>query len=82
MSVVSLSSELDSFALKPVQASVAQTTEVTYKPIASVDQNELEFVIPADNDTHIDLDKNIHSRQADQGGRDGSGQNGFNRRGE
>jgi len=27
-----------------------------YKPIATVDQNDLEFLIPGDNETYIDLD--------------------------
>ena len=28
---------------------------MTYKPIASVEQSDLEFLIPADNDTYVDL---------------------------
>jgi len=32
------------------------TTEVAYKPIATFDKNHLEFLIPADNNTYIDLD--------------------------
>jgi len=38
-----------------IQASVAETTEVIYKPIASVEQSDLEILIPADNDTYVDL---------------------------
>jgi len=29
---------------------------VRYKPIATVDQNDLEFLVPGDNETYIDLD--------------------------
>jgi hypothetical protein len=50
-----ISTEFDVFASKPVQTSVLDTIEVAYKPIASVEQTDLEFLIPADNDTYIDL---------------------------
>jgi len=53
---VSVSSEFDIFASKRIQSAVAATTEVKYKPIASVDQSVLEFLIPSDDDTYIDLD--------------------------
>jgi hypothetical protein len=48
MSVVGgfVSTEFDVFALKPVQEAVLETTETSYKPIASVDMSDLEFVIP------------------------------------
>jgi len=36
------------------------TTEIKYKSIASVDQNDLYFLIPANNDTYIDLDTNFY----------------------
>ena len=52
---VSLSSEFDLFAPRPIQKSVVETTEVTYKPIASVEQSNIEFLIFADNDTYVDL---------------------------
>jgi len=52
---VSLSSEVDIFAPRPIQTSVVDTTEVTYKPIASAEESDLEFLIPADNDTYVDL---------------------------
>ena len=55
---VSLSTEFDIFATIPVQTSVLETTEMAYKPIASIDQSDLEFLIPEDHDTYIDL--NIH----------------------
>ena len=59
---VSLSSEFDIFAPKLVQASVIETTEVSYKPIASVDQSDLEFLIPSDSDTYIDLNIRLYVR--------------------
>ena len=33
-----------------------ETNETIYRPIASVDQTDLEFVIPGDIDTYVDLD--------------------------
>ena len=45
------SSEFDIFARNPVQESVHETVDVIYKPVASVDQSDLEFLIPADNET-------------------------------
>ena len=43
--ITSVSSEFDVFAHRPIQTSVLGTKEVAYKPIAPVDQNELEFLI-------------------------------------
>jgi len=48
---VSLSSEFDIFAPRPIQTFVVETTEVTYKPNPSVEKSDLEFLIPADNNT-------------------------------
>ena len=48
---VSVSSEFDIFASKPIPSAVAHTTEVKYKSIASVDQSDLDFLIPSDDDT-------------------------------
>ena len=42
--------------------SVVETTEVTYKFIASVQQSDLEFRIPADNDSYVDLNIKINIR--------------------
>jgi len=46
MAAVALSgsSEFDIFAPKPVQTSVQQTIETIFRPIASVDQSDLEFL--------------------------------------
>ncbi|GFG40884.1 hypothetical protein Cfor_11566, partial [Coptotermes formosanus] len=57
-----VSSEFDIFAAKPVQECVLETTEVVYKPIASVDQSDFEFLIPADNETYMDLDIKLYVR--------------------
>ena len=51
-----VSSEFDIFARKPVQESILETLDVVYKPIASVDRSDLEFLIPADSETYIDPD--------------------------
>jgi len=59
---VPLSSEFDIFASKPVQWSVIETTEVKYKPTASVDQSNLEFLIPAEKYVYIDLDIKLYIR--------------------
>ena len=33
-----------------------ETNETIYRPIASVDQTDIEFVIPGDSDTYVDLE--------------------------
>ena len=48
--------------MKPAQESVHETADVVYKPIASVDQNDLEFLIIADNETYIDPDIKLYIR--------------------
>ena len=55
-----LISDFDIFAQKPVQTSFVKSTEVTYKPIASVNQGDLEFLLPANNDKYIDLNIKLH----------------------
>jgi hypothetical protein len=57
-----VSTGFDVFAQKPVQEAVLETTEAEYKPIASVDMSDLEFLIPADNDTYLDLDIKLFVR--------------------
>jgi len=52
---LSVSSEFDIVAQKRVHASVQETIETIFRLIASVDQRDLEFFIPAENDTYIDL---------------------------
>jgi len=60
--IASVSSEFDIFAHRPIQTSVLGTIETAYKPIAPVDQNDLECLIPANNDTYIDLDITLYIR--------------------
>ena len=59
---VSASTELDIFATKAVQTLTLEMTETAYKPIASLDQSDLEFLIPADHDTYIDLNLQLYIR--------------------
>ena len=55
-----VTTEFDIFAQKPVQPVILETNAVHYKPIATVDQNDLEFLIPVDNETFIDLDIKLY----------------------
>jgi len=57
---VSLSYEFDICSPRPIQTSVVSTTEVTYKPIASVERSDLEFLISDDNDTYVDLNIKLY----------------------
>ena len=56
--VMSASTGFNIFATRPVQTKTIEKIETAYKPIASLDQSDLEFLIPADLETYIDL--NIH----------------------
>ena len=47
--------EFDIFGRKPKQSSTVETNETVYRPIASVDQTVIEFVIPGGIDTYVDL---------------------------
>ena len=47
-----ISSEFDIFVKKPIQSAILDTHVVRYKPIATVDQNDLEFLVPGDNETY------------------------------
>jgi hypothetical protein len=49
-----LGTEFDIFARKPKQASTVETIETVYKTIAPIDQTDLEYLIPADNETYVD----------------------------
>ena len=55
-----VTTEFDIFAHKPVQTAILETNAVNYKPIATVDQNDLEFFIHVDNETYIDLDIKLY----------------------
>ena len=54
--------EFDIFAPKPRQVAVEGTTETIYKPIASIDQTDIEFLIPGDSEIYIDLDLKLYIR--------------------
>ena len=62
METTVVSSEFDIFAPRPVQSSVLGTIEVPHKPLAGVDQSDLEFLIPAENDTYIDTNIKLFVR--------------------
>ena len=56
------STEVDIFPTRPVQISTLETLENSYKPIAALDQRDLEFLVPADQDTYIDLNIQLYIR--------------------
>jgi len=60
--VATISSEFDIFAHKPLQTSVPGTIETAYKPIAPVEQNDIEFLIPGDKENYIRLDIQLSVR--------------------
>jgi len=49
-----VSTEFDIFTRKPVQHAIHERNVLVYKPIASIHQSYLEFLIPADFDTYVD----------------------------
>jgi len=55
-----MGTEFDIFAPKPRQIAVEGTFETIYKPIASIDQTDIEFLIPGDSETYIDLDLHLY----------------------
>ena len=57
-----VSSEFDIFVQPPIQSSILGTDVVHIKPIASVDQNNLEFLVPGDNETYIDREIKLYVR--------------------
>jgi hypothetical protein len=48
--VVLASSEFDMFADRPVQTSPVPTTEIAHKPTTAIDQRDMEFTIPQDEE--------------------------------
>ena len=44
--VMSISSQFDIFMHRSIQTAVQSTVETVYKPLAPVEQNDLEFLIP------------------------------------
>jgi hypothetical protein len=57
-----ISSECDILTPKSVQTSIVDTVETTYKPIASIDQSDLEFLIHGESDTYVDLEIKLLSK--------------------
>ena len=55
-----IGTQFDIFAPKPRQIAVEGTIETIYKPIASIDQTDIEFLIPGDSETYIDHDLKIY----------------------
>ena len=60
--VTSISSQFDIFMYSTIQTAVLGTVETVYKPLAPVAQNDLEFLIPGNTDTYIDLDIKLYVR--------------------
>jgi hypothetical protein len=56
--MASVSAEFDIFPENSVQEAVQETVDVTYKPIATIDQTDLKFYSPSDDETYIDT--NLH----------------------
>jgi hypothetical protein len=63
-----VSSEFDIFATKPVQNAIKDTYELVYKPLAPIDQSDLEFLIPADLNTYVNPDIKLYPMQIYQTG--------------
>jgi hypothetical protein len=59
--MASVNIEFEIFVKKTVQEAVQETVELTYKPIATIDQTDLEFNIPADDETYRDTNSKILS---------------------
>ena len=55
-----MGTEFDIFPAKPIQSGVEEAIDTSYKTIASVEQSDLEFLIPADLDTYLDLDIKLY----------------------
>jgi len=55
-----MGTDFDIFAPKPRQVAVEGTFETIYKPIASIDQSDIEFLIPGDSETYIALDIKLY----------------------
>jgi len=60
--IASICSEFDILTHKPVYTSVLETIETAYKPITLVEQNDLEFLIPAEKCNYIHLDIQLYVR--------------------
>jgi hypothetical protein len=52
--MATVSTGFDIFAPNPMQEAVQETVEITYKPIPTIDETDLEFNISAGNNTYVD----------------------------
>ena len=57
-----LKNELCQDPAKPLLYYLQGTVETVYKPLAPVEQNDLEFLFPGDSDTYIDRDIKLYVR--------------------
>jgi hypothetical protein len=60
--VASFCCKFDIFKHRPIQTVVLGTVETVHKPLANVERNDLEFLIPGDSDTYIDIDVKLYVR--------------------
>ena len=60
--VTSIKGQFDIFMHRPIETAVLGNLETMYKPLAHVDQNDLEFLISGETDSYIDLDIKIYVR--------------------
>jgi hypothetical protein len=58
--VVCASSEFDVFADRPVQTSTVNTVDIGHKPTTAIDQRNIEFTIPVDDERYIDPNMQIY----------------------
>ena len=49
-----INSAFDIFEFRAIQSSIVETIEEPYKPVAGVDQCDVEFLVPATSDMYID----------------------------
>ena len=57
-----ISSEFDILVKKPTQSAILDSHVVRFKPIATVGQKDLEFLVPGDNETYIDLNFKLFAK--------------------
>jgi intein-encoded DNA endonuclease-like protein len=58
--VVCASSEFDVFADRPVQTSTVRTVEIVHNPNTGVDQRDIEFTLPGDEELCMDRDMQLY----------------------
>ena len=63
MAYTAIRSEFDIFVRRPVLTAVLSSRVTHNKPIAPVDQSDLELAIPGDAETYMNLDIHMSMRQ-------------------